>query len=125
MFMCAAGDSLSSVTQGGVELVSSFGQVAGQTCWGLCMSPHGMSGLRGEAMYNWVLDNTDYKHVELTEFSRMNFDYTVLSKRTCRKGRSPPCPRGHHLLRSGASNAVRARGQLDVRRTHDTCRNAT
>jgi len=33
------------------------------------------------AMYHWVLENTGFPHVELTEFSRMNFDYTVLSKR--------------------------------------------
>jgi len=36
-------------------------------------------------MYEWVLKNTGFKHVELTEFSRMNFDYTVLSKRKLTK----------------------------------------
>jgi len=38
-----------------------------------------------KAMYHWVLENTGYKRVELTEFSRMNFDYTVLSKRKLTK----------------------------------------
>jgi len=38
-----------------------------------------------KAMYNWVLEVTGCKHVEISEFSRMNFDYTVLSKRKLTK----------------------------------------
>jgi glutamyl-tRNA synthetase len=37
------------------------------------------------AMYEWVLNACGCQHVELTEFSRMNMDYTVLSKRKLTK----------------------------------------
>jgi len=38
-----------------------------------------------KAMFYWVIEALGLRHVELSEFSRMNFDYTVLSKRKLTK----------------------------------------